>query len=595
MIVKMKKTKIISLAKDRDKVLDTLARLEIIHVEVHQTKDSPDRIDIEQKLSQIEAVLNALNAQKPAHRKQDIAHDFNEAPALFKKALTEMDKIANAEKKLNALLSAHEKLAPWGDFNQDSIKKLEKSHIFVQLCATNPETFKKIQETHTCKIIKNTKKMIYFAVISNKKLDEFELPVVSLPHDTSLSQVEKQIQLCEAEIKNAQRALADLKPQIKLLKEYKEELKSERDFLLARDSMSGNETLLCICGYVPEPKICELRKYAQENGWGLVIDDPSPEDHVPTQIKYPPFIKIVKPIFEFIGVSPGYNEWDVSACFLLFFAIFFAMIVSDAGYGLLFLATAFILKFKFKKNEALKLSLNLFIFLSCATIFWGALTGSFFSIPSNYLPKFMKGINAFTNPESKDKNIQLLCFILAATHLSFARLWKAFILRSIKSLGQIGWAFMIWANFFTISGLIVYEANIWKYTPVLYVIAGILLLLFFVDWKNLGEVFNFPFSIVGSFTDVLSYIRLYAVGLSSFYIAMNTNDLGGKLMSNPAIAVFGILLIFAGHLGNIIMSFLGVLVHGVRLNTLEFSNHMELQWKGFPYKPLSRNKTSDNL
>nr|HPN84507.1 hypothetical protein [Victivallales bacterium] len=305
--------------------------------------------------------------------------------------------------------------------------------------------------------------------------------------------------------------------------------------------------------------------------------------------------RIIRPVFEFIGVEPGYDELDVSVCFLFFFSIFFAMLVGDAGYGCLFLASAIFAKMKFRNEAKLKLPLNLFIVLSISTIIWGALGGSWFSIPSDKLPVPMRGIDALTNPETKDGLIQTICFILAGLHLSLARIWRGVLLGSWKSLGQFGWAMVIWANFFVIKGLLVDGGKLpTSLLAIVYPLAFLLLLAFYVDWKNLGDIFNFPFAVIGSFTDVLSYIRLYAVGLAGYYLALNTNQIGAMLFTGPLMSVAGVIVIFLGHSLNIVLCFLGVLVHGIRLNTLEFSNHMELQWKGFKYNPL-KIETNNNI
>ena len=110
---------------------------------------------------------------------------------------------------------------------------------------------------------------------------------------------------------------------------------------------------------------------------------------------------------------------------------------------------------------------------------------------------------------------------------------------------------------------------------------------------------NLPFDMIGSFTDVLSYIRLFAVGLSGMYIAQKFNMMG--MMAKNAVPdkyeIIGFILLIlvavAGHVLNLALGFLGVLVHAVRLNTLEFSNHMGLQWSGFKFKPFSTRQNNN--
>ena len=123
----------------------------------------------------------------------------------------------------------------------------------------------------------------------------------------------------------------------------------------------------------------------------------------------------------------------------------------------------------------------------------------------------------------------------------------------------------------------------------LYVVGFFTILIFGVDWKDMGAVIYLPFSFINNFVDVLSYIRLFAVGLSSLYIAQSFNQMAGQLYSlSPWMIPLMLLLLACGHALNIALAAMGVLVHGIRLNTLEFSGHMDLSWSGKPYRPLRK-------
>ena len=124
-------------------------------------------------------------------------------------------------------------------------------------------------------------------------------------------------------------------------------------------------------------------------------------------------------------------------------------------------------------------------------------------------------------------------------------------------------------------------------------------LLFIVATTTAEAALNLPFSVVGSFVDVLSYIRLFAVGLSGVYVGTCFNDMGKMVLDAlpkdlMAIGIIGLLLVaLAGHILNIILGFMGVLVHAIRLNTLEFSNHIEMQWTGINYRPFKKKEKKD--
>jgi V/A-type H+-transporting ATPase subunit I len=116
-----------------------------------------------------------------------------------------------------------------------------------------------------------------------------------------------------------------------------------------------------------------------------------------------------------------------------------------------------------------------------------------------------------------------------------------------------------------------------------------------VNWKQAADIFQFPFDIIGSFTDVLSYIRLFAVGLAGACIAGSFNGMAFDLCQVSAWLIpAGVIVVVIGHALNIALALLSVLVHAVRLNTLEFSNHTGLSWSGQSFNPFKSHKQEDN-
>ncbi|MBR3505673.1 MAG: hypothetical protein IKO02_01330, partial [Lentisphaeria bacterium] len=200
------------------------------------------------------------------------------------------------------------------------------------------------------------------------------------------------------------------------------------------------------------------------------------------------------------------------------------------------------------------------------------------------------------------------CFLLAMLHLMSAHIVRFFtgIRKDWRELSNIGWALMIFSNFLLAVGLIVFSGTFPSWGVYVYIVAAVLI----VVTIRPAAALNLPFDMIGSFTDVLSYIRLFAVGLSGMYIAQKFNMMGMMVKdafaaqaANAAPAwhdvyiiagfVLLILVAVAGHILNLALGFLGVLVHAVRLNTLEFSNHMGLQWAGFKFKPFSAKQNNN--
>ena len=594
MIERMLKTTVICRIEDRESTLDSLRSLGILHVELTSKKESPNQAAITQDLGKTRQILSILDEFKPIKKS---THKDSTPEQVAKSALKLFKENADLKKEIENSRQKKELLLPWGNFSFESLSKLKEKDLFVYLCETDKDHLSNYSDKGSIEVISTNRANVSFTIISTEEHDKGSLPLAQLPPDNiSLKELELQISEFEKKLKENERFLSILAAEKAKIKEYILELSDELEFVTNKKGMEHDYVLCYIKGYTPIKKQNLITKASKKYGWALLLQEPSKEDNPPTLITIPKMFRLISPVFEFIGISPGYREWDVSICFLFFFTIFFAMIVGDAGYGVLFLFIAIILKIHFRNKEKFRSPINLFLLLSIATITWGALTCTYFGLPQELFPRKLQGIKALTDPSIKNSNIQLICFILAALQLSFARLWKAVIMRnSLRALGQIGWAMFIWGNFFTAIKLIVFSNMTYPtFAYYLYIIGFFLIIIFYVKWNDVGSIFNTPFDFIGSFSDVLSYIRLFAVGLASFYIASSFNDMAHMVFQlSPYLIVFTIIILLFGHLLNIALAFMGVLVHGIRLNTLEFSNQMELEWAGVVYKPFKKQSKND--
>ena len=416
------------------------------------------------------------------------------------------------EQEIDSLFRIEESLEPWGNFSPETIKELAAGGIYLYCCEAPPAVYQKLltREDIAIEEISSDKTKVRFIIMAREELDTKDLPLAPLPDDKSLEQAREQLQAARERKSKIERELDMLANLEEILAVYLAELQERLEFMQARDSMSDHEEIISIKGFIPETRMDEVNKEAEKQGWALLIEKPDEEDQVPTLITLPKAVRIVQPLFEFLGISPGYREIDVSAGVLFFFTIFFGIIVGDAGYGSLFLLGALGgMLFIKNKNEKVKLALRLFMVLSISTITWGALSGNWFGLAA-------PGIKFLTeaNPTVKNANVMFICFIIAVAQLSMGHIWQAIVHGKLrKALGQLGWILLLGGNFFLTVKLLVYPGAFPVYMYYLYG-AGLVLIVFCdVDWKDIGAAFNFPFSVINSFVDILSYIRLFAVGL----------------------------------------------------------------------------------
>ena len=356
--------------------------------------------------------------------------------------------------------------------------------------------------------------------------------------------------------------------------------------------MGADGPLCYVQGFCPEPGVAALTERVRANGWGIWIDDPGEAHEVPTLVQTPRWVKIIEPVFAFMGTVPGYREYDVSPWFLVFFALFFAMLVGDAGYGALFLLTTALLTPKLRRLPGRPH--HLMFVLSGATLVWGALSGNWFGYENlARLPVLsalvVDPLNGFV--EANQGFLMRMCFVIAVAQLSLARLLAALRhLPGLKGLAEVGWIAILWAMYF-VAGELVLMDPMPAFTLPLFG-AGVVLVLFFSHpnrnpFKAMGAALTgLPLDVIGAFSDVVSYIRLFAVGFATLIVAESFNGMAlGIGFATVTDGLVAALILFVGHGINIVLALLAVVVHGIRLNMLEFSGHLGMQWSGRPYRP----------
>jgi V/A-type H+-transporting ATPase subunit I len=309
------------------------------------------------------------------------------------------------------------------------------------------------------------------------------------------------------------------------------------------------------------------------------------------------------------------------------------MIFGDAAYGVILFMGIFVLGFLTKvKTKVFPAEAKLFLLLSVATIIWGALNGAWFAIPYEKLPVFLKmfvvpqfreggplfldyfkniwGLeHGFVPSDTAQWNLQFFCFTLGIIQLLYSHIKniKRLLNRgfSLIAISQVGWLIMMLGLYFLVLSMLLKVSRPIFAAPLIGI--GIFLYFIFVNQNddrffiNIGKGFaNFLptfLNAVGSFADIISYIRLFAVGLAGMKIAQSFNIMSGiETLGTEAIsggnfvlkliAAIGILIF--GHGLNIMMNALSVMVHGVRLNLLEYAgNHLGMEWSGYAYHPFA--------
>ncbi len=586
MIVPMKKVTVVTQAKDGQNALSKLRALGVLHVEHAQVPKSKDISILIEEISltdQALSIFSGVKIQPQEASKDQEAIDGQFTVRHIIDLYKRKDQLAEYLTVLSVRIKQYEE---WGDFDPQDFADLAKNNIFAGIYQIPAKQLGKIPKDVVVNKLSIKGQIANCLIISDKKIDigfkEIPLPATSLAqmyarrvHDLqAIQHIEKQLaeQVCYEASLNKIRA----------------NLEKRLEFQEALAGMGQAEELTYISGYIPFDSRERLMHQSKQEQWALLVDEPADEDNVPVLLRNPAWITIISPVFKFLEILPGYRELDISLCFLIFFSIFFGMLIGDAGYGLVYFLITFFLHRQARKNKKNTGSFFLFYILSFCAIIWGICTGTFFGhewvLKAGYKP-LIPSLN-------DEKTLQRFCFFLGATHLSIAHIWRAILKApALSLLADIGWACILWSCFFIAKVLIL--GDNFPFFGNWLLVAGITLVVIFTNpqkniLKGIGSgLGTLALSLMNNFTDVVSYIRLFAVGLAGVAISDAFNAMA---QSAGNTGVFSLLLagfiLLVGHCLGIMLGPVGVLVHGVRLNVLEFSGHANVSWSGRNYKPL---------
>ena len=606
MIVPMKKFLLVLLSKDLHSAPLQLRKLGIAHITNFQSSGESCAV--------LETALkNAQNAQgilaSNASRKNSEAPDAAlKAGELIATTLAKQNEISSLLDRIADLKRESDRIRPWGEFSPALFAELQRSGMQIKLLEAQLKQLETIPETNDYLKLPAPKGRARIALLGSDSIpvgfDEFKVPAKSLGNlETEIADCEKTLAGKKAEMSRLAVNVASIDRE---LKRIESSLTIER----LRAGMPGQDSLRYLTGFVPAAETEVLKAEATKRGWAIAIDDPADDELPPTKVENNAVVRMIQPVFDFLGTVPNYREYDTSLWFLGFFSLYFAMIFGDGGYGVILLCAALAMFFKSRKAKKPVPDFGRLLFvLSGMTILWGFVTSTWFAIPFESLPRILQNMSLTalngSNPEA-GTNTKIFCFIIGALQLSIAHIKN--IKRDfphLKFLAQVGSLSMVIGMLNAVLNLVIDASRFPLQGWALALIAGGFTMVFvFGNWDGnlikalldgLKGIIPSFLGVVSVFADIVSYIRLWAVGLAGLAISQTVNGMavnllgptGGGIVSFLIGGLVGVILLFVGHAINLVMSVLSVLVHGIRLNILEFSSHLGMEWSGYKYEPLS--------
>ena len=634
MIVPMKKVSLIILGDKREDALKKLRKLGLVHIEI--TEGTGEKLS--QLKDQVDLLEKAIYALSERSKKNTAAVSITADKSLT--LAEEIDALADEKKAYEAeqiaLNSELSRLKSWGEVDPKEIKALSEKGVEVLLYDMPKTDFDGLGENVKALVLQKTKASVKCLIIRSGIEGESEIIEslnsykVELPK-ISTAEIRQKIDANRQKIDEIEGKIASYSGYIQGMKAAVKSLEKEIEFETFATGMEneelsakGNVSVAYFGGYIEAENIENLKQAAHENSWGLLIDDPTPDDNVPTKLKNNRFVSLIYPLTDFLGTVPGYFEYDISGWFLAFILIFFGIIFGDGGYGLFILAVAAIpiIKSLISKKRVAPAFWLMGLF-GLSTVLWGTLTCTWFGLSPEQLPTWLKSLSIpvisnvygdkiwhpfWTSGDvglTTAQNLQIFCFTLALIQLTVAHIKGAVRNRkSLKILGDIGSILQLLGMYYLVLSLVV-NAQVFSFGLVLGGIPigtvaialigiGFVMTFVFANYEgsvvksllsSLKNIVSVLLGVVNVFSDIVSYIRLWAVGLAGAAISATVNELAGPLLGNFMFMIIAIVLLVFGHGLNMILNVLSVIVHGIRLNTLEFSSHLDMSWSGHKFKP----------
>lgn len=634
MIVSMKKVSIVVLSRERKEALRHLKKVGVMHLE--SLEGSGETLsgykEEASRAFSAAAILEEIKNPKKVMKVSNLSDS-----ELSKKCAMVIELSERKKKLLEEIASDSaelERLSAWGEVDPDDFSYLDGKNISLRMFEIPEAKYDELSDELKTVLVNRFRKIARFLLIDAPSEKPSSLPpeafAVPLP-GVSTKKIKEKIESSRREIASIEKTLSGetvYRPQIeRLIKKLEKDIQFENVYSgMGKENGDKDTDLAWLTGFVPVDSIAAFKASCAENSWAYAVSDPSEDDEVPTKLKNNPLVSLIYPLTDFLGTVPGYREYDISGWFLLFFTVFFGMIFGDGGYGLLVFVLGLFMALKGAKKGGSPLA-GLVTLLGLSTVVWGTVTCTWFGLTPEQLPSWLKGLsvppisNAYsdvnwlpfwTSDPSKGtlttaQNLQIFCFTLAFFQLSVAHfkgIARNIAEKSLKWIGEFGSLLQLWGMFYVVLSMVV-SSTIFGFSEIIYGVpvgkvsvalvgVGFSMSFVFSNYEgNIGEsimasvkgIISVLLGVVNVFSDIVSYIRLWAVGLAGAAISNTVNSMAGPLLGHAITFLAFVVLILFGHGLNMILNLLSVIVHGVRLNTLEFSTHLGMSWSGFKYSP----------
>ncbi|MCM1031059.1 MAG: hypothetical protein NC410_06445 [Oscillibacter sp.] len=599
MIVPMEKLSLLIFHKDYQAFLGELREKGVVHIHENKKKSAEDE-QLKQKLVLIKRIGEMIRLLGKRQQETEGEMPEEKGAELLQSLENSYKRQEQIDQQLLSLKKDGALYEPWGTFSKERIEELGKAGWDMRFFTVPDRKYMpEWEEKYNAFVISQEKGQKYFVTFTPKETDERpEADAVVFPQLTA-EEIRQKTEELNAEKEQLGHYLNQIAGQaITALQDYRLQVYEDTDELKIEDATQKllDDKVIAIEGWVPEKTRPDMEKWLSDKGVYYGFEKPELTDNPPILLKNNKFARL----FEFIGELyslPNYREIDLTPFFAPFFVLFFGFCLGDAGYGLLLLIGISI--YKIKAKPALRPILSLAQWLGAATVIMGIVSGTFFGI--QLLEVQVPWVVKFRSLMLDSQQLFNLALIIGGVQIIFgmflkvANQWKQYGFPA--ALSTIGWLILILGEgacyLFSMKG---YDTRMAMY--VVGGVAGVFIFLlnnlkrnvFINIGAGLWDSYN---TVTGLLGDTLSYIRLFALGISSAVLGLVFNDLAVNMSGDiPVIKqlVMLIILVF-GHSVNLFMAGLGSFVHPMRLTFVEFYKNAGFEGGGKKYQPFRRRKS----
>ena len=599
MIAKMKKLTFLVYHKEYDAFLKSIRDLGVVHVATKAQGSAEnaalqESIRLSARYTAAIKMLQGLNVQPAAAHTGD-AGKGTEVLAEIEDVQQQIQQVAH---KLQAVEKELVQLEPWGDFDPKSVARLRDAGYQIDFYICSDKQFKEEWvDLYNATEINHVGSKLYFVTVMPKGENiDLEVETAKLP-DCSLSDLHVRKENLAKQSEALQARLKDLAASVVPdLQAAQAQVHSQIEFskvVLNTDSLADNKLML-LQGWAPADCVSKIKDFLESKEVYYEVADPTPEDDVPILLDNKGFFRLFEPIMR-LYMLPKYNELDLTPFFAPFFMLFFGLCLGDSGYGLFMLLAVTIYRLVAKNISAsMKPILTLVQLLGASTMVCGLLTGTCFgfNLYDIQLPLFQSLKEAISLDNQQMFNLSL---ILGGVQIIFGMILKA-VNQTIQfgfkyAVATIGWLFILvsTAIAFAAPGFMPMGGTV----HMVFLAIGVLMAYLYNSpgknvFVNIGlglwDSYNMATGLLG---DVLSYVRLFALGLSGGILASVFNSLAVGMSPDNVIAgpIVMVLIFVIGHAINMFMNVLGAMVHPMRLTFVEFFKNSGYEGGGKEYKP----------